>query len=105
MKITKYWKGEFDGNKFQIALFNNGDCIVCDDAAVTILKPDLSTLATWYKETPDGPHWAKLQQVKLEPISPKRELLLQAWDTGHRFEADQRRTEAIQLLYNSISER
>ena len=102
MKIKKYWKGDFDGSKYQIALFDNGDCIVCDDAVVTILKPDLSTLATWYKETPDGPHWTKLQQVKLEPINPSRELMLQAWDIGHRFEHDQRRTEAIQLLYSNI---
>jgi hypothetical protein len=28
--------------------------------------------------------------------------MLQAWDIGHRFEHDQRRTEAIQLLYSNI---
>lgn len=103
MKITKYFKGEFDGMNYQIALFSNGDCIVCDECAVTTLKPDLSTLAWWWKETPDGPHWAKLQQVKLKPVVPSRDILLQAWDIGHRFETDLRRAEAIKLLYSNIT--
>lgn len=90
-----------DGLTFKIALFTNGDCMISDDRATTIINKDLST-KTWWDEAPSGAHYTALTKTSLEPLAPNRPMLLQAWDIGHRFDTDNRRAEALALLTEEI---
>lgn len=85
----------------RIALYDNGDCLVVDERAATLINPDLTT-TTWWKETPHSAHWTALENTKLEPIVPSKPMLLQCFDIGHRFETDPRRKEALNLLIQNI---
>lgn len=101
MKISKLWQGTMDDLTFKIALFENGDCLVKDDRATTIIHKDLTT-KSWWNEEPNGAHHTALTKTSLEPIAPSRPMLLQAWDIGHRFDTDSRRAEALKLLTTEI---
>ena len=102
MTITKLWIGAFDGLNYRIARYDNGDLIVSDDKATTVINQK-TTLHTWYNETPNGPHWTALLETKLDPETPSRPMLLQAWDIGHRYDTDPRRAESINLLYQNTN--
>ena len=90
-----------DGLTFKIALFANGDCLISDDRATTLINQDLST-KTWWDEEPSGEPYTALIKTSVEPLAPSRPMLLQAWDIGHRFDTDNRRAEALKLLIEEV---
>jgi hypothetical protein len=103
MKITAQWLKD---DTF-VTKYDNDDYLIIDEKAATLIKPDNTTQAWWQEEPTNCPQYdlylTNLESKEIEPKPMTRISLLHTWDIGHRFDNDQRRTEALNKFRNELT--